>query len=68
MSPEQELHLQRIKYQFSRDVNIKYRKGVEEHGGNLWDMPSKQLLEEAIKEAIDQYVYLSALKDKFFGD
>jgi hypothetical protein len=58
MTQEQESHLQGIKDQFARDVDAKYRAGVREHGGNLWEMTPLQLIDEAMKEAVDQYTYL----------
>jgi len=42
----------------------KYRKGAEEHGGNLWDLSEDELLDEAINEAIDQVIYLLTIKLK----
>ena len=37
--------------------------GAEEHDGDLLDMPAIQLLNEAIEENIDQFVYLTTLRD-----
>jgi hypothetical protein len=62
MTLEQELHLRTIKEQFAADVDAKYRAGVREHGGNLWEMPTVELIDEAMKEAVDQYVYLATLR------
>lgn len=62
MTHEQELHLRIIKDQFSQDVDAKYRGGVREHGGNLWEKSPLELTEEAMKEAVDQYVYLATLR------
>lgn len=64
MTPEQEAHLGRIQRLFSTEVDGKYRQGQEEHGGNLFDMPAKDLVDNAILEAIDQIVYLYTLRDK----
>lgn len=66
VTPEQVGHLDGIKDIFNSLVDDKYRKGVAEHGGNLWDNPSESLLDMAIDEAIDQVVYLLTLKAKLF--
>lgn len=64
MTPEQEKHLEIIKIVFNVKTNIKYRRGQEEHGGNLWDKSLDFLIESAIEEAIDQFTYLVTLKTK----
>ena len=63
MKKRQEEHLQRIKNQFVQAVDLKYRAGAEEHDGDLLDMPALQLLDEAIEENLDQFVYLTTLRD-----
>jgi len=64
MSSKQEQHLNDIKESFERLVDAKYRKGQAEHGGNLADMSGLQLIDNAIDEAIDAFVYLTTLKAK----
>lgn len=64
MTPEQEAHLQHIKDEFSKAVDAKYRNGQREHGGNMWRMSTLSLIQNAMDEAVDQYVYLRTLKDK----
>jgi hypothetical protein len=64
MTIEQELHLQSIKDYFISSVDIKYRKGQAEHGGNLFDMSTITLLDCAIDEALDQVVYLVTLRQR----
>jgi hypothetical protein len=59
MTPEQEAHLARVLALVNTGISEKYRAGQKEHGGNLWDKPG--LLEEALKEAIDQVIYLTTL-------
>lgn len=54
-----------IAFEFSKLMADKYTRGVEEHGGNLWDMPFNQLLDNAIEEAIDQVVYLLTMKQQY---
>lgn len=64
MTVEQEQHLQKIKRTFGSMVEVKYRKGQAEHGGNLFDMTPIQLIDAALDEAIDQVTYLKTLRDK----
>lgn len=63
MTPEQEQHLKLIKDSFQVLVDKKYRKGQQEHGGDLFNMSSLKLVDNAIDEAIDQIVYLFTLRD-----
>jgi len=60
MKEQQEQHLANIKEDFYRLVSEKYKKGQEQHGGDLW--LKKGLIDMAIDEAIDQVVYLFTLK------
>lgn len=64
MTPEQEQHLLRIKQTFDIAVDSKYRIGQKEHSGDLFKKSKEELLEEAINECIDQFVYLVSLRDK----
>lgn len=64
MTKAQEEHLTRIQSQFHDLVNDKYRAGQKEHGGDLWKMSVLKLIDCAIEETIDQFVYLSTLRDK----
>lgn len=64
MKKKQKRHLNQIKQSFIDEVDIKYRKGQKEHGGDLLKKDAKFLLENAIQEAIDQYVYLVTLREK----
>lgn len=64
MTPEQESHLTRILEMTATKLELKYRKGQLEHQGNLFDLSARELLENAIEEAIDQVVYLMTLRDK----
>lgn len=67
MTPEQEKHLGYILSEFEFRADTKYRKGQLEHGGNLFDMTTLDLLEHAIEEAIDQFVYLMSLRLKLLN-
>lgn len=68
MTYEQEMHLGRIKSAFEAKVNIKYRKGQLEHGGDLVKMNALNLIDAAIDEAIDQIVYLETLREIIVGE
>lgn len=65
---KQEQHLQRIKDRFEADVDAKYRSGAREHGGTLLEHDALWLLEEGMKEAVDQYVYLATLREKLLDE
>ena len=62
MTPEQEAHLKRIKANFISKVDMKYRAGQKEHGGDLMHANVVALIDMAISEAIDQVVYLETLR------
>lgn len=55
-------HMNRIVELFTEQMTVKYKKGVKEHGGNLWE--KGDIIDFAIDEAIDQVVYLLTLKDQ----
>lgn len=61
MNDEQEAHLASIKAQFVRELDVKYRKGQQEHGGNLWLKPG--LIDMALEEVLDLAVYLYTLRE-----
>lgn len=65
LSKKQTDHMSSIAYEFSVLMANKYKEGVEEHGGNLWQMPFEDLLNNAIEEAIDQVVYLLTMKQQY---
>ena len=54
-------HISHIQSEFDELVDQKYRAGIQEHGGHLWEKP---LDAEALNEAIDQVVYLVTLRDQ----
>jgi hypothetical protein len=59
MSPEHEKHLAGIIRDLSRDIDAKYRKGQEEHGGALWRRP---VWKDAWEEVLDLCTYVHTLK------
>jgi hypothetical protein len=64
MTPSQEAHLAHLKNTHSRTLDAKYRKGAEEHGGDIRDLCASQLLDEARAENTDQFTYLEVMKAK----
>lgn len=64
MSPDQQQHAHELARQFEVRMLYKYTKGATEHGGNLWEMNLKNLLENALDEAIDQVVYILTALEK----
>ena len=62
MTEDQEKHLAEIQNAFYKHCDAKYRKGQEEHGGDLFEKTPLELLDMAIDEAVDQVVYLFTLK------
>lgn len=64
LTKEQAEHVSEIGKEFCHMMADKYVVGQAEHGGNLWDLTEDQLLNEAIKEATDQVVYLLTLRRK----
>ncbi len=67
MTKQQERQLRKIKREFRRRVDRKYRAGVAEHGGFLGDLSELVLVDDAMAEAIDQFCYLYALREKFLS-
>lgn len=67
MTDEQKEHVGSIILDFSRKAQAKYEAGVKEHGGNLWEVPTLDLIEYAMEEAIDEYVYLYTLKQQILN-
>ena len=64
MTEDQEKHLAEIQNAFYKYCDAKYRKGQEEHGGDLFEKTPLDLLNMAIDEAVDQVVYLFTLRQK----
>ena len=64
MTNSQEEHLQRLKDEFVKRVDAKYRAGAREHGGDLQEVGILTLLEYAMEEVEDMWVYLFTLYEK----
>lgn len=58
MDQEHEEHLGQLLESVLIQMDAKYRKGQDEHGGNLWQKNPLGLHKESINEAIDQFVYM----------
>lgn len=68
MTEDQEAHLRWLKLRFAELADAKYRKGVQEHGGNLWEKGIEYFINAAIDEAIDQVTYLLTLKEALLAE
>lgn len=64
MTKKQVDHLDCLIEQFRTLATNKYSLGAKEHGGNLWDKGIMFLVEEAILENIDQFIYLMTLRQQ----
>lgn len=62
-----EEHIDEIREDFTIAMTSKYYNGVREHGGHLRNMSAIDLINNAIDEVIDQYVYLYTLREKIRG-
>lgn len=56
------LHLGHLLGAFDSMFSEKYKQGVAEHGGGLWNLSALQLMDNAIKENLDQFAYLMTLR------
>jgi hypothetical protein len=59
MSPEHEKHLASILSDLVKDVDAKYRKGQDQHGGALWRRP---VWKDAWDEILDLCTYHHTLR------
>lgn len=64
LTDRQARHLNEIQTTLEHRLDLKYRRGAIEHGGDLDAMDKFDLLENAIDEALDQVVYLLTLRSK----
>ncbi len=62
MTPKHEAHLAHLLKLGGELLDQKYRAGNAKHGGFLPTKPD--LIDEAIHEALDQFVYLDTLRDQ----
>ena len=59
---EQREHAIHLADEAGRLILTKYKRGQEEHGGNLWE--KENLLDSTIEEAVDLVIYLLTLKEQ----
>lgn len=64
MNESQERHLRDILEETRRRLNLKYRQGAAEHGGDLQALTAYQLIDNAVDEHLDGIVYLLTLRNK----
>lgn len=64
LNERQQAHLNRLTKKFMVDTSVKFKKGAQEHGGDLQDMAILDILDNALDEVIDQWVYLTTLKER----
>lgn len=62
MNAEQIHHMEENVNAFGRQYFGKYRKGQEEHGGNMWTMGLTQVVECAEEEALDFWSYTRQIR------
>ena len=60
----QERDLERIQATARKLIDLKYRRGAEEHGTILSSLSVHRILDEAIDEAVDLVVYLLHMREK----
>ena len=67
MTRRQEQHLVAVIHSVSRRIDRKYRAGAVEHSGDIRDLTPVQLVEEALNEVADLFVYLETVKVKLMA-
>ena len=62
---EQREHAIRLADELGRRVIEKYKKGQEEHGGDLWDkFTVLEFIDNALDETVDLAIYLLTLREQ----
>jgi len=66
MTDAQRKHVADLAEFFVQAMARKYEMGAKEHGAGrpIWEMPLEELLEEALLENIDQFVYIKTALDE----
>lgn len=68
LNARQQLHLDNLVSYHCKEIRSKFRRGAEEHGGDLQDMSAIELVDNAIDETLDQFTYLYTLRQKLLSD
>lgn len=69
MTPDQEAHLNEIVFSFQIAATAKYKRGAQEHKGDLLGKTPLELLVEMRDEAIDLYIYAqTAIQKQYLLD
>lgn len=68
MEARHEAHLANIQAEAIARISDKYRRGQVEHGGDLWKKGSIELIDDAIDEAVDQFVYLLTVRAQLLNE
>lgn len=68
LPPSLEAHLKELIGTFTVLVSNKYRRGAIEHGGDIRNYRSLELVDMALDECIDQFTYLATLRQKLIQD
>lgn len=64
ITEEQRQHILNLSRHFESLMTSKYVAGAKEHGGNLWERDPLWLIDQAILENIDQFVYLVTARNE----
>jgi len=62
MDLEKEDHMNYNIMAFDKQYESKYIAGAKEHGGNMWEMGLKQVVENAEDEVLDMWSYLRQIR------
>ena len=65
MQIQDQKYLTKILKQFTIEASKKFTRGCIQHGGKIW--LKEGLIKEMKDEAIDQYIYCTALEDQLKG-
>lgn len=64
LTEAQKNHIRHLRAEFGVHLTRKYKAGAEEHKGDLRDLTGVQLLDAALDEVVDQWVYIKTLRDR----
>ena|SRR6185312_14202384 len=67
LTREQYKHIRDLAIAFTSRLNTKYRAGVAEHGGDIRDNGPTALIDMAIDELVDAFVYMMSVREKLLA-